>query len=243
MKNKFKIGDKVVLTNVSEENTGIPKSFLNNIVKNNPQVISGIYLDEEDRICYEIQGFYFKEEQLFLIEKGEDEKMNKIYFSKTKVSAKIPTKRVEDAGYDIYACFEEDYMIINPHETKMIPTGIASSCSEDYVFILKERGSNGSKGIAQRCGVIDSGYRNEWFVPLTNTTNKVLFISKLSEEETIKKHYKEICPDVIVYPYTKGVAQALLLPVPKVEVVELPYEELKQIKSERGMGALGSSGK
>ena len=181
--------------------------------------------------------------------------MNKIYFSKTKEGAIIPSKRVEDAGYDIYACFEEDYIVINPHETKMIPTGIASSCSDDYVFVLRERGSNGSKGIAQRCGVIDSGYRNEWFVPLTNTTNKILFISKLSEEDTIKKYYgnidsdtikkyyENIAPKVIVYPYSKGIAQALLLPVPKVEVVELPYEELKEIKSERGMGALGSSGK
>ena len=168
---------------------------------------------------------------------------NDLVFAKVRPDAIIPTKDNENAGYDIYANFEEDYMIIEPHETKMIPTNLASAFSEDYVAILKERGSTGSKGIGQRCGVIDSGYRNEWFVPLTNTTNKVLFISKLSEEETIKKHYKEICPDVIVYPYTKGVAQALLLPVPKVEVVELPYEELKQIKSERGMGALGSSGK
>ena len=49
-----------------------------------------------------------------------------IKFAKVKPSAKIPTKRQEDAGMDVYACFDEDYMIIMPHETKMIPTGIAS---------------------------------------------------------------------------------------------------------------------
>ena len=27
-------------------------------------------------------------------------------------------------GFDIYACFDEDYIVINPHETKLIPTGI-----------------------------------------------------------------------------------------------------------------------
>ena len=103
---------------------------------------------------------------------------NEILWAKVKEGAKIPTKRVEDAGYDIYACFDEDYIEIKPHETKMIPTGLASACSDDYVFVLRERGSNGSKGVAQRCGVIDSGYRNEWFVPLTNTTNKPLYIVK-----------------------------------------------------------------
>lgn len=77
-----------------------------------------------------------------------------IYFAKVKEQAIIPTKREEDGAFDIYACFEEDYMIIEPHETKMIPTGLASAFSADYVAILKERGSNGSKGIGQRAGVI-----------------------------------------------------------------------------------------
>ena len=35
----------------------------------------------------------------------------------------------------------------------------------------------------------------------------------------------------------------ILLPVPKVESKEVSYEELKEFTSERGMGALGSSGK
>ena len=180
---------------------------------------------------------------------------NEILWAKVKEGAKIPTKRVEDAGYDIYACFDEDYIEIKPHETKMIPTGLASACSDDYVFVLRERGSNGSKGIAQRCGVIDSGYRNEWFVPLTNTTNKPLYIVKkeylydLTEE---LKHYTyslfqntktNLDEHFIFYPYEKGIAQALLLPVPKVESKEISYEELKEFTSERGMGALGSSGK
>ena len=36
-----------------------------------------------------------------------------IKFAKVKPNAKIPTKREEDAGYDIYACFDEDYITIN----------------------------------------------------------------------------------------------------------------------------------
>ena len=79
--------------------------------------------------------------------------MNQIlYFAKTKETAIIPSKREEDGAFDIYACFEDDYMVIAPHETKLIPTGLASAFSSDYVAILKERGSTGTKGMGQRAG-------------------------------------------------------------------------------------------
>ena len=169
--------------------------------------------------------------------------MVNVKFAKIRSDAKIPSKRDEDMGFDIYACFDDDYMVIYPHETKLIPTGIASSCDSDYGFVLRERGSTGSKGIALRAGVIDSGYRNEWFIALTNTTDKVLFISKLSEQETYNKFYDECMPESFVYPYSKAIAQALIAPVPKVQVDEISYEELQRIESERGLGALGSSGK
>ena len=81
---------------------------------------------------------------------------NELYFAKVKDGATIPSKREEDGGYDVYACFEEDYIVIQSHETKLIPTGLASAVSSDYVILLRERGSNGSKGIGQRAGVIDS---------------------------------------------------------------------------------------
>lgn len=166
-----------------------------------------------------------------------------VKFAKVHPNAIIPSKRDEDMGFDVYACFDEDYIVINPHETKLIPTGIASACNPKYGFLLFERGSTGSKGIARRCGVIDSGYRNEWFIGLTNTTNKVMFISKLSEKETYNNYYGDVMPHSFVYPYTKAIAQALVVPVPKVKADEISYDKLKEIKSERGMGALGSSNK
>jgi len=177
-----------------------------------------------------------------------------IYFAKVKPTAIIPSKREEDGGYDIYANFEEEYIAIMPHETKMIFTGIASAFSDDYVMILKERGSTGTKGIAQRCGVIDSGFRNEWKIPITNTTEKVLIISKLSREGWFGK-YSDIVQKFdsynfdmntyayIFYPYEKAIAQALLIPVPKVIINEVSYEYLQKFISERGEGMLGSSGK
>ena len=129
-------------------------------------------------------------------------------------------------------------MVVNPFETKMIPTGIASACDTDYCIVLKERGSSGTKGIAQRCGIIDSGFRNAWFVPITNINNKPLVIIKKEalDAEWIDENY-------IIYPYEKAIAQAILIPVPTTDIEEYTYEELLKIPSKRGTGALGSSGK
>lgn len=162
--------------------------------------------------------------------------MNNVKFAKVKSNAIIPSKREEDMGFDIYACFDEEFIAIYPHETKLIPTGIASACDSGYGFLLRERGSTGSLGIALRCGVIDSGYRNEWFICLTNTTDKVLYISKTHTDKFIGSEY-------FIYPYSKAIAQALVVEVPKIKAEEVSYDELKSIKSERGMGALGSSNK
>ena len=182
----------------------------------------------------------------------------KVKFAKVKEGAIIPSKRDEDMGFDIYSCFDEDFIAIAPHETKLIPTGIASACDKDYGIILFERGSTGSRGMARRAGIVDSGYHGEIFVGLTNTTENTLFITKLSNEETLNK-YHEIRPksfwdrlfgsfiksknNDIFYPYTKAIAQALVIPVPHTVVEEISYDELCAIESERGMGALGSSNK
>lgn len=167
---------------------------------------------------------------------------NKLFFARKNNTVILPTKSDENAGYDIYANFEESYFVIPPHTTKMVPTGLHSACSKGYYIQLLERGSTGTKGIAQRCGVIDSGYRGEWFVPLTNTTNNTIVISKVNEEELVEN----LCLSrnaIVIYPYSKAICQAAILPVPKMEVKEISVDEIMEIKSERGTGALGSSGK
>jgi dUTP pyrophosphatase len=193
--------------------------------------------------------------------------MVNIKFAKVRPDAIIPSKLDEDMGYDIYACFDEDYIVINPHETKLIPTGIASACDPGYGFLLFERGSTGSKGIARRCGVIDSGYRDEWFVGLTNTTDRDLYISKIDKEDIIKQQIKyfenkkstvyksnqndpilhnlveSAVSDAIIYPYSKAIVQAIVTEVLETSEEELSYEDLKAIPSKRGLGKLGSSGK
>lgn len=164
---------------------------------------------------------------------------DKLYFAKVKPEAIIPSKRSEDAGLDLYSCFEEECMIIEPHTSKLIPTGLASAFSEAFVMVLMERGSTGSKNIKRNCGVIDSGYRNEIFVCLYNGNDKPVVITK----ETDQRMLGILSSTYIVYPYSKAIAQALMIEVPKIVVEETSYENLLSIESIRGLGKLGDSGK
>lgn len=161
----------------------------------------------------------------------------KIYFAKMREGAVLPSKREEDGAFDIYACFEEDYIVIEPNETKMISTGLASAFSVDYVAILKERGSTGTKGMGQRAGVVDSGYRGEWFVPITNHNAKPLVIMKSDCKD------QSLFKEAIIYPYEKAISQCIMVEVPKLSTEEVSYETLLTFESERGTGSLGSSGK
>ena len=177
-----------------------------------------------------------------------DKMITTVKFAKTKPNAIIPTKRLEDAGYDVYPCFDEDYIIIKPHTTVIIPTGIASACDTDYCFVLHERSSTGTKGMSQRCGIIDSGYRGEWGVPIANTNDVPIVICKKEFIATFSDFASVLLlpygkANYILYPYEKAICQALIIPVPEVEIEEYTYEELKAIPSERGTGRLGSSGK
>ena len=103
--------------------------------------------------------------------------MDTIKFAKVRENAIIPSKNIQNAGYDIYGIFEgneDENRIVKPHTTKLIPTGIACALPSKYYFQVEERGSTGSKGIKKSAGVIDSGYRGEIFIAITNSTDNYL---------------------------------------------------------------------
>lgn len=194
---------------------------------------------------------------------------NQLIFAKTKPNAIIPTKREEDAGFDIYSC-ETETIVIPPNTTRMIETGIAIACSKEYFPKFFDKGGMGSKGVVIGAGVGDSGYRDGYFVPLINTNgDKYVVITNQSQEEIdstthfdlvinmfIELSYKYMSntnsffesnkrfvlkSDCIIKPLNKAITQFVMLPVPKMEISEVSWEELKNIKSERGLGKLGSS--
>ena len=164
-----------------------------------------------------------------------------IFWAKVKEGAHIPTKRDEDAGDDLYPCFDEDYRMIAPHEVTMIPLGVASAFSKQRVVLLKERGSTGTQNMAQRSGVIDSGFRGEYMCPISNLNDDVILV-------IAKAHVKECdLPQTSlayrIIPYEKAICQALILELPSMECKTISYDELLTMKSERMEGKLGSSGK
>lgn len=175
--------------------------------------------------------------------------INEILFAKTKEEAIIPSKRDCDAGYDVYACLHDDFMVIKPHEVELIPTGIATCFSTDYVAILKERGSTGTKNMTQHSGVIEGSFRGEWFCPIGNDNSYPIVLVKNAEVvatdefknmiEKLNKFYHK----TVVYPTDKAIAQFIMVEVPKFKLKEIAYEELLSYESERGLGALGSSNK
>ncbi len=122
------------------------------------------------------------------------------------------------AGMDLSACIEED-IIISPRQLVRIPTGIAIALpGPEYVALVYARSGLGIKhGIAlsNGVGVIDSDYRGEIQVGLTNLSDK---------------------------PYTihpgDRIAQLVVTPVvlPQLEWVE----ELDD--TDRGTGGFGSTG-
>lgn len=187
-------------------------------------------------------------------------KENELYFAKVKPNAIIPTKRDEDAGYDIFTC-ETETIVIPPLSMRMIDTGLAIACNEAYFPKFFDKGGMGSKGIVVSAGVGDSGYRNSYFVPLINTNkDKYLILTNQKQTEidevdafdldenmfvrftsTFDKFVNKT--DCIIKPLKKSFAQFVMIPVPKLIPKEVTYEEIQQFKSERGLGNLGSSGK
>ena len=238
---KFNVGDKVRIKKdipVGSELRYV--AFLEDMKEDadNEVVFTIKEADKKDN-SYSIKEINNIDNGWWICEEWLEKVGDKFLFAKVRPDAIIPTKREEDAGFDIYSLFDEESIVINPHETKMIPTGLATAFDSKYVAILKERGSTGIKGIGQRSGVVDSGYRNEIFVPITNHNDKPLIITKETNQTTLEI----LAEDYIIYPYSKAICQMILLELPQLQSEEISYEELKNIKSERGMTCLGQSGK
>ena len=166
---------------------------------------------------------------------------NHFSISLVSKSAVLPSKRGEDAGWDIYADLKgEEFLKLPAMTPTKVPTGLAMAFSKDYSLNLgSERSSIAKRGIQSIGGVIDSGYRGEIFVNLLSIKDAVIYHT---EERGKEIEFNE--EDSTLYiPSTKAIAQGIFHVVPDITPVVEPYDKLKQYVSERGTGALGSSGK
>ena len=172
-----------------------------------------------------------------------------INWYKFNPEAKLPTKRAEDAGFDIYTI--EDNVILQPFEKRLFATGLGAAPTPGYWLMAMDRGSTGSRGIHTHCGIIDNGYRGEIFICLCNDNPyPVKFTSKVrkpvfdTSDGCLDKDGKQCCGEILYYPISKGIAQIIPIPQPEVtscEVDAAAWEEL--CNTERGEGKLGASGK
>lgn len=104
--------------------------------------------------------------------------------------AQIPTLgSAAAAGYDLYAAIKPEVgpdgefyagqIEIPPHETRMIPTGIALAIPESFWGGIYARSGLATKqGLrpANCVGVVDADYRGEIFVALHNDTENYRYI-------------------------------------------------------------------
>lgn len=144
--------------------------------------------------------------------------MTKVKVIRENKNAKLPTKgTVESAGMDLYANITEP-IIIKPHETVKISSGIKMEIPKGYAgFIYARSGLSTKKSIAliNKVGVIDSDFRGVISLPLHNYG---------TIEQSIEPN--ERVAQMIIQKY---------LPVELIEVNKLS-------KTERGDGGFGSTG-
>lgn len=133
----------------------------------------------------------------------------------------LPTYATPGAAcFDLYACLPDNDAAIStmPYPSVVVPTGLAFEVPEGFVMLIFSRSGHGFKSnmrLANCVGVIDSDYRGEVQVKLTRDDEGTIFI----------RHGDRI-------------AQAMLLPIPAVEIVEV--DDLSETK--RGAGGFGSTG-
>lgn len=142
----------------------------------------------------------------------------KIQIKKLSEKAVTPTRGSEyAAGYDLYACLENDVEIA-PHCTAKIGTGITAAIPEGWFGAVFARSGLASKqGLrpANCVGVCDSDYRGEYIVALHNDSD---------ETRTVRNGDR--------------IAQLVILPF-----MEAEFEECDSLpETVRGAGGFGSTG-
>lgn len=132
--------------------------------------------------------------------------------------AHLPTRGSEyAAGYDLYAAIEKT-IIIQPHSTVKVGTGLAFELPENtFAAIFARSGLATKEGLrpANCVGVCDSDYRGEYIVAIHNDTDE---------------------PQVITPK--ERIAQMVLLPFISMEFTK--FENLSE--TNRGSGGFGSTG-
>ena len=142
-----------------------------------------------------------------------------IRFRRVSALARIPTRGSEKAaGYDLYAALDQP-VVIEPHKTVKIDTGLQFEIPDGYFAAIYARsGIAAREGLrpANCTGVCDSDYRGNYIVALHNDSDTVRTVEP-----------------------GERIAQMVVLPY-----LSVSFEESKELSgTERGEGGFGSTGK
>lgn len=165
-----------------------------------------------------------------------------VKFVKLRDTAKLPYKKhLHDAGYDLswapdarihtsenivsgYDFFDKDEIMcknIWPGQSYILSTGLKAIFPPGYVLEIKNRsGMASNKQLIVGAHIVDSTYRGEIFVNLHN-----------------------IGKDVQIIKEGDRIAQCIFYKVEYILATEISEEEYAKYSTDRGDGALGSTGK
>lgn len=125
-----------------------------------------------------------------------------------------------DAGIDFFVPNDFEPVVLAPHESINIPSGIKAAIPSGYALIaFNKSGVAVKKGLDVGASVIDESYQGELHLHMTNTTN-----------------------DYVTINPGEKIVQFILLPVNYEMPEEVSEDSLFTEKSERGEGGFGSTG-
>lgn len=160
-----------------------------------------------------------------------------VRISKLDENAVIPSYATEgDGGMDLTATSVKFDDQGNVH----YGTGLAFEIPVGYVGLLFPRSSNSKKDLilTNSVGVIDAGYRGEVSLKFKPSMN-IQYDNEWHEHETAIPGIHDT-PALRTYEVGDRVGQIMIIPRPRVQFVEVPYDTLST--SERGTGGYGSTG-
>jgi len=159
-----------------------------------------------------------------------------VYIEICREDAVLPSyAKPGDAGMDVCAAVG---MSISPGETVIVPTGLKMAIPEGYEIQVRPRSGISYKTplrLSNSPGTIDSGYRDELGIIITNTSDK----NSYSEYETLDISSKGNISGI--YEIHKGdrIAQIVLQEVPRMKLTVV--KSVAALGNDRG-GGFGSTG-